>query len=103
MKTINFNFGYDSYNVVVDAGKSITVCRNNEKPNSFKIGDQAEYDSYNLSYYGEIVAITEKTVTIIPRFETKKKRFKIENFAWRNWCFNLSETITQNAETSYYI
>lgn len=70
---------------------------------TFKIGDMAEYDSYNLSYYGEITNITEKTVTIKERFSSRKRRLKLDVFFWRNYDFNLAKKAAENAETSYYI
>lgn len=100
MKTINLN---SDYIVEVEPKKQITVIRNNKKPNTFKIGDMAEYDSYNLSYYGEIVSITEKTVTIANRYDKRKYRLKLDTFAWRNFNFNLDTTIKENSETMNYI
>jgi len=70
---------------------------------TFNVGDQAEYDSYNLSYYGEIVSITEKSVTIREKYSDRKRRLKLDIFFWRNYNFNLAETQEKNAETSYYI
>jgi hypothetical protein len=69
----------------------------------FKIGDTAEYDSYDLRYLGEVVSITEKSVTIQPKYANKKTRLKIENFAWRNEGFNLEEVNRENHETSMWI
>ena len=44
---------------------------------TFKIGDVAEYDSYNLNYLGTIEKITAKTVTIRPRHGEKVRRLQI--------------------------
>ena len=65
--------------------------------NTFKIGDVAEYDSYNLSYTAEIVSITEKTVTFDNR--GKRRRIKLHEFDWRNWDFDAAKTAEQNAIT----
>jgi hypothetical protein len=68
----------------------------------FKVGDTAEYDSYNLSYTGEIAKITEKTVTIMayPGNPTMKRahRLDIHHFAWRNYDFNKEETARKNSD-----
>ena len=68
----------------------------------FFMGDKAEYDSYNLSYFGEIVGITDKTVTIQPKGEGKR-RLKLGTFIWRNHNFDLSQAMAENMDTSYYI
>ena len=82
----------DSYNSESDYGYS----------NEFQVGDTAEYDSYNLSYTGEITKITEKTVTIMayPDSPTMKRahRLDIHQFAWRNYDFNREETARKNSE-----
>lgn len=92
----------DQYTVIVTKGDSITVIREGHEPNTFQIGDQAEHDSYNLSYYGTITKITEKTVTIVDRcFGTK--RLKLDTFAWRNYDFNLEEVRAKNSDTMMYI
>lgn len=102
----------DQYTLVIERNESITVCRHNvfngksysdSDPLTFKIGDIAEYDSYNLSYLGKIVSITEKTVTIEPRYEKTKRRLKLYEFAWRNYNFNLEQVEKENHETSMYI
>jgi hypothetical protein len=65
----------------------------------FEVGDEVEYDSFNLSYTGPIVSIGKKTVTVESTFRGKK-RLKAEEFGWRNWNFNAAETARRNAETS---
>lgn len=90
------------YTVNVEKGKSITVIRKGHKPNTFKVGDMAEHDSYNLSYYGVITQITEKTVTILDDC-FGKKRLKLDTFAWRNYDFDLDRVQAENFETSHYI
>lgn len=67
----------------------------------FRIGDEAEYDSYNLSYTGTITSITEKSVT----FKTRSgvKRLSLYEFDWRNYDFDAEETRKQNFETMNYI
>lgn len=103
MTTQTFSFGYASYNVSIVPGKSITVQRKDEQPNEFHIGDEAEYDSYNLKYTGKIVSITEKTVTIKPKYENKNRRLNIRAFAWRNWNFDSEKVAAENSDTMNYI
>lgn len=64
---------------------------------TFSIGDQAEYDSYNLDYTGEIVAIGAKTVTVEDHGE--RYRLDLYMFAWRNWDFNAKRIFENNADT----
>ncbi len=71
------------------------------KGSSFKVGDFAEYDSYNLSYYGNITKITDKTVTIKEKYETRTRRLSMEQFVWRNFEFNLAKTQERNAIESW--
>lgn len=72
---------------------------------TFKIGDLAEYDSYNLSYYGEIVSITATTVSIRPRHSScdSVKRLPLYTFNWRNRDFDDAEAFAKNADTMLYI
>ena len=71
---------------------------------TFKVGDIAEYDSYNLKYCGKIVAIGEKTVTIDASGTAQKtKRLDLWHFAWRNWDFNAAKINAHNAEERMYI
>lgn len=75
----------------------------------FVMGDRAEYDSYNLSYYGPIVGISAKRIQIVKarRLEpgTKQKRasLKLESFNWRNWDFDAGQAFEKNSETMMYI
>lgn len=71
---------------------------------TFKIGDRAEYDSYNLKYTGNIVSIGEKTVTIDPGNNWEgKKRLDLWHFAWRNWDYDAATIDAYNAEERMYI
>lgn len=65
----------------------------------FEVGDECEYDSFNLRYTGPILAIGKKTVTVESTFKGKK-RLKAEEFGWRNWSFDSSEVARHNAEVS---
>jgi hypothetical protein len=75
---------------------------------TFKIGDRAEYDSYNFRYTGTIVAIGEKTITIEEKYKNgnehpARHRLSLENFADRNWDFNAEEIDEYNRIESYSI
>lgn len=71
---------------------------------TFVIGDEAEYNSYNLTYTGEIVSIGAKTVTIkhYPNRETKS-RLDFYDFAYRNWDFDSAKIAAENSETMMHI
>jgi hypothetical protein len=70
---------------------------------TFKIGDVAEYDSYNLHYLGAIIGITEKTVTIQEQHGTRRRRLPLREFSWRNWNFDLETVVARNADTMQHI
>lgn len=89
------------YEVDVVPGKSIQIYRHGVAVNRYEIGDSAEYDSYNLSYYGKIVAITNKNVTIC--YGSRNHRLNLYQFCWRNYDFNLSKAAADNADTMMYI
>ncbi len=93
--------GYNGITVYVDV-HGVT-----KQGSSFVVGDIAEYDSYNLSYTGEITKITDKCVTIVAykghRGMEKTHRLNLDTFCWRNHNFDAAETARQNAETSMYI
>src|SRR5512140_1810078 len=93
-----------TYNVEIEPRKSIRlhgVHTNHVKPypydKTFRIGDQAEYDSYNLSYVGTIVAIGEKTVTIEHGAGQKQRsRLSLRECARRNYDFDLDRIRAEN-------
>ena len=73
---------------------------------TFKIGDYAEYDSYNLKYTGKITAIGPKTVTVQERPGTcnaKNHKLSIYTFSWRNFNYDGKKIAAHNAEERYYI
>lgn len=67
---------------------------------TFKVGDVAEYDSYNLIYTGRITKIGPKTVTI-QHYETgpRSSRLRLSEFSWRNWDFNSEVIASRNSDT----
>ena len=72
----------------------------------FKVGDQAEYDSWNLQYLGTITKITDKAVTIVAYKGSNNEtvhRLDIHKFARKNYDFNLEEITKNNHETSMYL
>jgi hypothetical protein len=74
---------------------------------TLKVGDIAEYDSYNLSYTGTITKITEKCVTIVaypdhPRM-SRAHRLDLNAFCWRNWDFDAAATAKRNSEEMMYL
>lgn len=69
-----------------------------EHERNWQVGDTAEYDSYNLSYYGKIVSITDKTVVVEEqRYGHGRKparhRLDLYRFATRNrnWSLEWAE------------
>lgn len=69
---------------------------------TFSIGDEAEYNSYNLKYTGKIIAIGAKTVTI-RAYDRDNHKINIYEFSWRNWDFDSGKIAKENAETMQYI
>ena len=67
----------------------------------FVEGETAEYDSYNLSYMGEITAIGQKTVTIAKYGQNHK--LTLNEFAWRNYDLDVAKKVSENHDTMMYI
>ena len=67
---------------------------------TFRIGDEAEYDSYNFAYTGKIVSIGEKMIGIQPDRSKRVHRLDIAYFADRNWDFDAAAIAERNARTS---
>ena len=81
-------------------GKSIRIygqycSRDYDK--TFSIGDTVEVDSFNLTYFGTVVQITEKTVTIKPRYGERNKRLSLLDFTWRNYNFDYQKRLIANS------
>lgn len=64
---------------------------------TFKVGDNAVYDAYNLVYVGTILNVTAKGVTL--ESEYTRKRITLHEFSWRNEDFNLEKINAANHET----
>ena len=106
MNIVEYVSGLRRYKATLVPGKHIIVefFRDDQfvSMRKFEVGDEAEYDSFNLHYTAPIVSIGKSTVT----FNTMlghKKRLKAQDFAWRNWNFNFEEIARRNAETSQCI
>lgn len=97
---IEDRFNHHSWTVEIEPKQFIRV-----GSREFRIGDKAEYNSYNLSYIGDIVGIGPKTVTIEhgASYNRKRSRLNLSEFCWRNWDFDLAKTLEANAVTSQYI
>lgn len=67
----------------------------------FRVGDQAEYDSYNLQYIGTITKISPKTVTI--EAFGRSHRLSIYDFSWRNNDKTVQEKRSENSEAMMYL
>ncbi len=68
----------------------------------FRMGDQAEYGGYNLTYYGPIVSITAKQVRVAKRSEGRREvaAMDIEAFSSMNREFDLDVARKRNANWS---
>lgn len=55
---------------------------------TFEIGDNAEYLYINYPFYGPVMSITAKTVSVWDSCYKKNKRFNLSQFADKNWDFN---------------
>lgn len=73
---------------------------------TLRVGDEAEYSSYNLSYTGQITKITEKTVTIVAypgSRMARTHRLSLNEFCWRNFDFDAVATAKRNSEEMMYL
>lgn len=95
------------FTVEVDKNKSISIFHKGELCNTFMVGDQAEYDSYNLSYFGKITSISDTTVCVEkPSYGSggqKRAFMDLYSFCWRNQGFNASEQAAKNHEEMQYL
>lgn len=68
---------------------------------TYRVGDSAEYGSYNLSYYGDITAIGPKTVTITEtRGSNTVHKLSIERFESRNRDWSPEKAFARNSSWS---
>lgn len=70
----------------------------------FVTGDEAEYDSFNLSYTGKILSITAKSATFSTTPGSRRtRRIKWDEFATRNWDFDAERVKKENLERMLYL
>lgn len=95
------------YHSYIEPNKSITIygtqtnhiSGHKDFYKTFKIGEMAEYDSFNLHYLGKIEKIGPNSITInASRTGDKTKRLDIYEFIWHNWNFELERINNYNAE-----
>lgn len=110
IKNIKNKFGFANGDFNVDLSKNSiriygTYTNNKKNPQTFdktfKIGDLAQYDSYNLIYCGKIRSIGNKTVTIADGDEVKRLNFW--SFINKNWNYDLHKIQQKNLEMSNQI
>jgi len=65
---------------------------------TYRIGDEAEYDSFNLSYHGRITKISAKCVYIWNDMYNKESRLDLYKFSWRNHNWNLAKAVKETLE-----
>lgn len=106
MNIVEYVSGLRKYRVTLVPGSHVVVEHFKDDQfvsvRRFEVGDEVEYDSFNLRYTGPIVSIGAKTVTVETTFNGNK-RLKAEEFGWRNWNFNSAVTKARNAEISQSI
>lgn len=90
---------------IITPGVSIEIVSVNPNPvgraldcRTFKVGDQAKYDSYNLVFYGPVLSITAKTVAVSKEGEmdSTKSVMKIAQFVRKNYNFDLASAKQRN-------
>jgi hypothetical protein len=94
------------YSVEIVHNKSIDIVIDDNVVNSFKIGDSAEYDSYNLIYTGAITKITDKMVQVTAYIGSRNERkhnLDLSTFCWRNEKFDAVKISKHNFEEMQYI
>ena len=94
------------YAISFNDDKSITIYLDRIQKTTFRVGDIAEYDSYNLRYLGEITKITQKAITVVSHKGSSIEathRLSLYEFCWRNDNFDLEAARAENAETSMCI
>ena len=67
---------------------------------TFRVGDTAVYDSFNLVYTGTIVSIGEKTVKIAHPHSKRSTVLDLAEFSSRNRFFSLDAISDRNASWS---
>jgi hypothetical protein len=87
----------------IEKGQSIRIYGfyDNSRPFdvTLKIGDVAEYDSWNVGYHGTISNVTTKRVTISDKYE-KGKTYSLDlaKFVRHNWDINDLDAIKRDLD-----
>lgn len=89
-------------------GESIGASYYTNEPYSieFRMGDTASYGSYNCTYLGTIIGVTEKRIIIAEDYLTRNQKnhsLTIYEFNWRHKGFDLESIKRHNAEMSQCI
>lgn len=66
----------------------------------FRIGDTAEYDSYNLVYLGKIKKITDKQITIEHPYGDRRSVFDVATFDRKNYDLDVEAAVKRNQDWS---
>lgn len=105
MEIVEHVSGRHTYRVYVHPGSHVEIHThtngNLTAVKVFKIGDEAAYDSFNLTYTATITSITEKNA--IFRVYSGTRRIRWKEFAWRNFDFDAEEIRRQNSEEMTYL
>jgi hypothetical protein len=92
---------YMARTTAVDVIPGFSVTLRNASLTYF-IGETAEYDSYNLHYFGTIIAISTKVVAVDPRHNSRTRRLKLAQFVSKN-DRPIGEKEARNSDTMQYI
>jgi len=91
---------WGTFDVFIEKNK-ITIMKSRKE---FKVGDIAEYDSWNLKYTAKITSITQNSVTFDTlRSRGKKTRLQLNEFSYRNQNFDSEEWQKFNHEEMLYL
>ena len=107
-QTVTTKYTNNTYTAEVKKGESIKIINSVRYEgeathnNEFKIGDEAEYDSWNLKYTGKIEKITDKSVFVKKMGDTCK-RMTIAEFCDRNYDFDAQKVSDYNYNEMLYI
>ena len=91
------------FSVEIVPNESVSIFRNGIYKNTFSVGELCEYSSYNWSYLGTILKISEKTVQILEEHSTKVHHLNINEFCWRNESFNLEKALDEKHDAMMYV
>jgi hypothetical protein len=104
-EVFKFTGGNKSHVVYVTPGARIEVHTHDRSGfllnvSAFAVGDEAEYDSFNLKYTAPIAAITAKSVVFDLGNRGRRRRLSLRSFASRNANFDRAAVAEYNAKMS---